>query len=176
MKSYDLCPPEVRERVQALLETYYSELREAEVTFDLIFASSDNEKPAICHRGMKVGACIRPTTLTERVAGRKDVEILINREYYNSLTDPEKDALIDHELYHLVVMREKDTSVAVDDHYRPKLRMRIHDYEFGWFDEVARRHGGASGEVRQAKKLVIAARQTIFPFLEEMLREEQIVL
>jgi hypothetical protein len=47
---------------------------------------------------------------------------------------------------------------------RPKLLMRKHDHQFGWFDEVAQRHGEASPEVRQARVLMESSGQLYFDF------------
>lgn len=50
----------------------------------------------------------------------------------------------------------------LDDAGRPKLRLRHHDRSFGWFDEVAKRHGDESHEVRQAKQFADEAGQLYF--------------
>jgi hypothetical protein len=53
---------------------------------------------------------------------------------------------------------------AFDALDRPKLAMRKHDHQFGWFDEVAQRHGEASPEVRQARVLMEKSGQLYFDF------------
>jgi hypothetical protein len=59
------------------------------------------------------------------------------------MSDAERLALLDHELTHVEVVYE----------VRPrKLRTRHHDRTYGWFDEVAQKHGEASQEVQQARR------------------------
>lgn len=40
---------------------------------------------------------------------------------------------------------------ALDDQYRPKCRMRLHDWQLGGFEEIAERHGSAALEVQGMK-------------------------
>ena len=42
--------------------------------------------------------------------------------------------------------------------------MRLHDQDFGWFAEIAKRHGAASGEIMQATHLFLSGKQTYFEF------------
>lgn len=49
-----------------------------------------------------------------------------------------------------------------DDLGRPVLKIRLHDQQHGWFDEIARRHGDASIEVQQAKAFADSSGQTYF--------------
>ena len=43
---------------------------------------------------------------------------------------------------------------------RPKIKLRKHDFQVGWFHEIARRHGEHSVEVRQCRELVSEQGQT----------------
>ena len=63
------------------------------------------------------------------------------------------DAVLDHELSHLELVTDGYGNVKHDDLERPRLRIALHDWQFGWFDAVARRHGSDATEVQQAKKL-----------------------
>jgi hypothetical protein len=54
--------------------------------------------------------------------------------------------------------------VVRDDLDRPKLRVRKHDHQFGWFDSIARRHGPASFEVQQYRKFNESHRQLWLEF------------
>jgi hypothetical protein len=47
---------------------------------------------------------------------------------------------------------------------RPKLTLRRHDFQAGWFHEIAQRHGEASPEVRSAKQLMAGTGQLYFDF------------
>jgi hypothetical protein len=67
--------------------------------------------------------------------------------------------LIDHELTHLA---KKGT--IFDPLDRPKLSMRLHDHQFGWFDQIAKRHGRASIEVKQVRAFFESSGQMYFDF------------
>ena len=84
------------------------------------------------------------------------------------MDDAKKDALLDHELYHLEVQRNKHGKPKLDCNRRPKLTMRLHDRQYGWFDEIAQRHGSASIECQQAMGLYLAGKQTYFQFALKM--------
>jgi hypothetical protein len=60
--------------------------------------------------------------------------------------------------------RRGDLEPKFDAVDRPKLAMRQHDHQLGWFDEVARRHGEASPEIRQARQLLEQTKQLYFDF------------
>jgi hypothetical protein len=53
--------------------------------------------------------------------------------------------------------------VARDDIGRPLIKLRKHDYEFGWFNIIAARHGIASAEVQQATRIADEMGQYYFP-------------
>lgn len=56
----------------------------------------------------------------------------------------------------------KDRAEGKPDLGRPVLKIRLHDQQHGWFDEIARRHGDASIEVQQAKAFADSSGQTYF--------------
>lgn len=165
-KSYSKAPDETTDRVAHIIKLFYPELREAGVKVDLLSVVNDSEdKPALTHGGYAAAAVIRVVGIKERAKGAADVEITIDEVGYLRMNDAQKDALLDHELYHVVVKREKKTNrVALDCRGRPKIGMRKHDYQFGWFREIAERHGPASGEVQQATRLFLNEKQVLFEF------------
>jgi hypothetical protein len=59
----------------------------------------------------------------------------------------------------------------MDDLGRPKLRMRKHDINFGWFNQVAKRHGSASQERIQARMILDEAGQFYWPDLVQKQEE-----
>jgi hypothetical protein len=86
--------------------------------------------------------------------GRGDAEITFDALVVGAMTDDEKRALIDHELYHLETKRNKDGQIKLDDLGRAEYKLRPHDREFGWFDSIARRWGKHSLESKQAVEMV----------------------
>lgn len=156
------------ERVKALVHAHHSDLELAEVTFDLMYVSrsddDDGTKPVLTLHGVACLAIARIVPLKERAKGCADAEILIDMARFKDSTPAQRDALLDHELNHFMIQRDADNGIKTDDHHRPKLKMRPHDYDLGWFECIARRHGNASIEVQQARLMFDADGQTLFPF------------
>jgi len=97
-------------------------------------------------RGGAAYACVRITSPLERVQGLGDALILIDGDNWTNWTAERKAALIDHELEHIAAQRDKDGTLKLDDRGRPKLGLRPHDWEFGGFNSIARRHRDHSFE------------------------------
>ena len=167
MKTYVKAPEPVHGRVNALIEKWHPDLKTSNARIDLLYVYADEgQTPLSCH-GYPAAAVVRVIGDKDRVAGRGDAEIVIDKQYYEELTDPEKDALLDHELYHLIVKKDRHGVIELDDHRRPLMKMRKHDQQFGWFDAIAQRHGEASAEVQQARQFGQAKSQLYFGFLLE---------
>lgn len=156
---YTKAPADVAERAKPLLEKNHFELFNHQLRIDFIFANSTvNDKgeptgPAVSHNGYPALAVARNLTTKDRVMGRGDCEIVIDADRWPLLSEEEKNALLDHELEHFQIAEDKYGMPKLDDIHRPKLKMKKHDHQFGWFDSIARRHGLASPEVRQFQQL-----------------------
>jgi Putative phage metallopeptidase len=143
--SYRECPDEVADRAKRLRQQYHLELIEADVTICLLFASNP-DGTAIMHNGWPAQALCRKNNLRDRVAGLADATIVIDEDLWADLSEPRRLALLDHELHHLTVARNKVGGIKYDDANRPKLSIRPHDYQMGGFHELVRRHAAASAE------------------------------
>lgn len=165
MKTYDQAPPETHERIAALIERFHPDLKKVGIRIDLLMASSDVEDAhAVTCGGYPAYAVVKILGPKERAMGRGDAEIVIDRDEYEAMTQAKRDALLDHELYHLNVKLGRDGKAKLDDHSRPCLKMRKHDRQFGWFDEIARRHQENSIEVQQATQIREEAGQLYLSF------------
>lgn len=163
-KSYDICPKAVADRGAAILKKFHPDLAKVKVAIEYLFISHDGEGPALKLHGYACAAVVRIIPLKDRVAGRGDAEIVIDRDGWDNLPDASKDALLDHELTHLVLQKDRNRKPKADDAGRPALKMRLHDQQLGWFDDVARRHGEASMEIRCARDLIAKRGQLYFQF------------
>jgi hypothetical protein len=135
------------------------------VTVDALFAfDEEHSGPVLKHQGYGAAAVVRITPLRDRALGTADAVITIDRSTWIDLTAPQRDALVDHELQHLVWVVDDEGKPKSDGLGRPKLATRRHDHQLGWFDEIAQRHGEASFEVRQARVLLETGRQLYFAF------------
>lgn len=166
MKTYEIASAEVTSKIKALIEAYHPKLEEAGVTIHALFARSSGGN-AVTHGGYPALAVVRIVSLKDRVKGMRDAEIVIDEENFEELSDAQQDGLLDHELHHLETVPDEDGGFERDKAGRPKLTMRKHDVQIGWFTEIAKRHGVNSPEQIQARKLFDKYGQSFFPFLEE---------
>lgn len=169
---YTKAPDDVVTRAKSLVEKNHFDLHNNGVRIDFIFANStlndDGEPagPALKHGGYPALGIARILGPKERLMGRGDCEIVIDADTWPNLSEQKQHALIDHELEHLQPKFDKKGGVVTDDLNRPKMKMKKHDHQFGWFDIVARRYGQDSIEVNQFKALCESeAGQLYFPFV-----------
>src|SRR4051812_38140357 len=122
------------EIIETLIATkpYHVDLSKVEVTIDVLRYSGEADEP-LKLRGNTVWAYVKANTKKERALGLRDATIVIDGCQWDKLTTARQHALIDHELYHLTVAKDKDDAPKLDDLSRPVLRMRAHDVELGWF-------------------------------------------
>jgi hypothetical protein len=155
MARYEKAPNDVREIVEKMTERYHPTLRDAGASICCLMAfptedkNGDSTGPALTHQGYPAQAVVKIIGLKERTDGRADAEICIDGENWPLLSEAEKNALIDHELEHLEPKYDKHGLLVRDDLDRPKLKIRKHDHQFGWFDSIVRRHGRAALEFMQ---------------------------
>lgn len=147
--------------------------------------------------GRTCAAYVKKTSYQNRVLGHPDAVIVIDFSDWDSdsNTDEQKRALIDHELYHLMPKIEgwdyvrdangerirvggefvrKSARYEYDDAHRPKLDMRKHDIEVGWFARMLEKHGPRSAEARQASVIVESYGQLCFGFAAATEKEIQL--
>lgn len=163
-------PPGVGEVVNRMIERYHGGLRDAGISIDILEArpraddNGDSEAYALKLHGYPCQATIKVVSYKDRVLGGADALLTIDGDAWETLSDDERDALVDHELEHLELKTDRDGNVLRDDIDRPKLRIRLHDHQYGWFDSVARRHGKASLEHKQMAVFIDSRRQMWLPF------------
>ena len=148
--------PQVHQMIAAVMEEYHSELVEHEVKIGADWYVPPEGKPEapLKLHGYPAVAVVKITPVRQRQRGIPDAIITIDRAHWNGLSGDEQYALIDHEVQSISLARDKDDHVVADDAGRPRLRMRLHDCQCGWFLACADRHGDNSAEIQQARKLI----------------------
>lgn len=175
MPIYKKVPKTIDTQIAGLMKKYHGPLVEAKVTIDALFAEANAagagtiapDAHPVRHHGRPVMASIKVNSYKLRFQGHADAEITIDEDAWDKLSDAEQDALLDHELQHLELKTDKDGGVMRDDLDRPRILMRKHDHEFGWFDACARRHGTASLEVKELEAFLVKRKQLWIPFEKE---------
>ena len=160
--TYSKAAADVLSIVKSTTSKFHGEVEKAGVTIDVLMAYNPDGH-AVTHGGYPAQAKVKIVSLKDRAKGCKDAEIIIDDRNWDKLSDAERKALIDHELEHLEVQYEEG-EVKIDDLGRPKLKIKKHDWQMGWFDVIARRHGESSPEVRQASELMAKNGQLYFGF------------
>jgi hypothetical protein len=168
---HDHAPSEVDEMIGALIRKNYPDLVEANAKIGCVVKErrKDGEKvdgPCLKHHGYDCLVTIKVNSAKDRLEGKPDATITIDGNMWDGLRSDQQEALLDHELYHLIVKRDDDKKVKTDDQGRPLFKMRLHDHEFGWFDEIAKRYGGASQEVIQAQAFAEKSGQLYFGWIQ----------
>lgn len=142
-------------------------IREVGVKIDYVWAYGARDEDgklvgeAIKHHGVKALGLCRIVSLKDRAKGLGDCEIVLDKDWWDTVDDEERRAVIDHELTHLQLKK------GTDDLGRPKLKLRKHDHQFGFFTSVAQRHGQYSQERIQAASMLEEAGQFYWPSLIE---------
>ncbi len=156
MSWYSIANEEVNLTIQKVMKENHGELHAAGVTITALIARSE-DGPALKVGGREALGCIRVTKLTERTLGLGDALMILDGESMIAWSSKRLQAVIDHELRHLMLAKNKRTGeIKLDDEGRPKLRIRPHDFEFGWFARTAELYGEESYEVSQAREIVAA--------------------
>jgi hypothetical protein len=178
MSTYQKAPPEVRDMAEAILQEFisYKPIVEAKVKIDFLFAyaevAEDGEQAgeakgyALTKHGIRALGITRKLGIKDRVMGRGDAEVCLDGDWWKEATPARRRALLDHELHHLEVKTDEDGVVIRDDLKRPKLKLRKHDVEVGWFALVAGRHGSNSLEIEQAKLVMDSYGQLFWPCID----------
>jgi hypothetical protein len=158
MKSYSLAPDADTVIINIQTE-YHLDLDGVTVTALFVFDLEATE-PILKHQGYPAAAVVRITPVRDRALGIADATIVIDRSTWLTLSQRQRDALVDHELTHLNRVLDEDTQLPLCDAVdRPKLAMRRHDLQIGIFTEILERHGEASYEAKMAKAMLDVARQ-----------------
>lgn len=160
--------------LNSAITSYHAELEEVKVRVGILMVAAvvDPEEggeheppPALTDKGSAIAARIRLTNPKERVYVPFDAMIEIDEGRWKELEEPSRRALLDHELTHLAVCRDKDNFPLTTSDVRPKLAMRPDDWKLTGFGEVVKRHGAASLESMALQKLYEVHGQGLFPFM-----------
>lgn len=142
----------------------HESLTENRVRIDYVFAYGERDEvtgdvigDALKHHGVKALGIAKKLSLKERGLGRGDAEICLDADWWVTAEHEERRALLDHELHHFAATSKRD------EMGRPVLKMRKHDYDFGWFAVIAHRHGQHSQERKQAASMMEVSGQFFWP-------------
>jgi hypothetical protein len=155
MPTYRTATKEVTSLISEVMNQYHPDLEKAGVTVSALFADE------LRHHGYSARATIKINSVKDRIEGKADCTLTICEPDWEEMSAEERSALIDHEETHLILVRDEDKRVKYDQAERPKLKMREHDFQGGYFFEVAERHKESSPEAVSYKPLQARMRQLL---------------
>lgn len=166
----------VSEMAERLIERYetHGTLTDNHVRIDYLFAFAEVDETTgeiigdalKCH-GVKALGIARKLGLKDRAKGMGDAEICLDGDWWANADEKEREALLDHELHHICATDKRDNLG------RPVIKLRKHDFQFGWFSLIAQRHGQHSQERQQAKAMMDVAGQFYWPGISAALAPAQ---
>jgi len=155
---YDQAEKETYALAAEIMEAHHQDLRLPDGTFPrlciLMAAKEEGDEPAVKSHGYPCAAVVSVIPYKQRVDKRADAEIVIDEEAWKGFSDPEKRALLDHEITHLEIQKDDVGCVKTDDFGRPKLKLRLHDWQLGGFASIAKRYGADAIERQEFRKAV----------------------
>jgi hypothetical protein len=150
--TYTECPPDIKRRAMDIARQHHQHLLEGDVTIFFKWAENPDDV-ALMNGGYPAAATIKINSYEKRVEGMADATMTIDKEAWEELSEESQIALLDHELQHIDVRRNKAGAIKYDDANRPCLRLRKHDFQIGGFHSVAKRHGVDALEVQHVEKV-----------------------
>ena len=168
-KYFTLATKETHRLCEELIRKHHPDLDTTAAKVDIVmaFRDPDGEAPAMEKDGHRIYGKASLINLKDRVKGMGDCEIMLDGDVWEELNEKVRAAILDHELEHFEVKRDKKGNFIWDDISRPALKSKNHDIQIGWFDKVARRHGSDSMEIKQLQQLFNDEDgQTYLPFLK----------
>lgn len=165
MKTYSDPSDDLTLTLKRMQSEFHPDLRGVNVGALFVF-DEDKDEQVLKHQGYPAAAVVKITALRDRALGIADAIITVDRVYWQTLTAPQKNALIDHELEHLDRVVDPETDKPKRDALgRPKLRMRRHSHQIGFFTDILKRHGENAVEAKMVHALMRDASQLAFDFL-----------
>jgi len=156
-KFYEKGRGEVVDLVDDIMKSHHSALYAHDVTVAVLFLGEYDKDgvliPTLKHGGYQAAATIKATSTKDRCLGIADALLTIDLAIWKELSHIKKRALIDHEITHLELIPEAKGSKAmkIDDQGRPKLSMKLHDWQLGGFTSIARRYRDDALEVEAVR-------------------------
>lgn len=152
---------EVEDIAKELIKLHHPNLEKVNIGF--LF----RDKAPVAFNRVTYGMTLRVDDRNHVYSG-KDVIIEISKDTWGLLDDYLKKTLVDHELCHIrPIMNEQGTGIELDQHGRPKVALKPHDFEdfhavMDWYPEgrkgLQKITQGILTELETAKKAARAKR------------------
>lgn len=139
--------PELYAQLARLIDKYHEELAQARI----VLAWHYGWKPDKDGR-LTLGKCRKLTELDQRLADF-DFVVILNADVWPELNEPQREAILDHELCHAAPALDEEGEQKEDSTGRKCWRVRRHDVEE--FSEIVTRHGLYTSELEKLGKAIL---------------------
>lgn len=168
---YERAGGDVLSLAEDIMRTHHPELQTGPGEYPrlciLMASGAEPGRSAVVAHGYPCQATIAVIPYKQRVDKRADAEIIIDERNWLDLSEARQRALLDHEITHIEIQKDEHGHLKTDDMGRPKLKMRLHDFDFGGFREISRRYGADAPET-------IAARDFADRFGDDVLSQDKL--
>ncbi|MCK9279318.1 MAG: hypothetical protein M0P71_01750 [Melioribacteraceae bacterium] len=156
-KNYIVGNAEDVELMNGLMSSNYPELIENGVNVGLFYVvkvDKDGEvqnEACLKKDGRTCSGKISLISDLNRMTDSFDAKIVLDLNIWQRLSLEEKNALLDHELYHLYIVKNPKTGEVVtisDESSKVKLKLKKHDVVMWGFHDIIVRHGFGSQELQ----------------------------
>jgi hypothetical protein len=148
-KIYEPAPAEVTELITLALTQWHVELHETGVkigaTMVAKFDADEALVPCLKHHGNWAAATIHIVRPSQRHRVDFDAEIFFDKARWEAYTQEQRQAVVDHELNHVVLVKDRQDVTVMTDH-GPKIKLKPDDFAPTGFYEIINRHGAAAVE------------------------------
>lgn len=179
-KVFENAEQQVRPYVDRLLEQYHSEIAQAQVQIGLIFVSDfdkdENPIPAIKLHGAFAAGCISLINGVNAVFNPNQCQIQIDKLYWDNASEEVRLALVDHELEHLELVKDKNGITVTDDRNRAKIKLKPDDFVLTGFMSVVRRHGPHAVEAQSVTNVYTQMHPVLLEFQTAAARLKETVI
>jgi hypothetical protein len=144
MLIFEIAPDSVQQLVNQVAAQYHAHLGENGVVVKAVFAKKYEDDVLVhglMHSGHQAAGTIRIISKRQRIHVNHDAELCLDFCFWEEASEQKRIALIDHELNHLVLARDKEGKVKRTDLNHPVLKCIKDDYALTGFFLMAQRHG-----------------------------------
>lgn len=147
--TYEKAGKDVLGLIEQVMKRHHGKLYGLGVKIGCLMAQNADDVPVKVN-GYPCLAKVKIVGLKDRAHGMADAEIIVDAKEWDDLQPASQAAVIDHELTHLEP-KEKAGKPQTDDLGRPKLKMKLHDWQLGGFESIAKRYAADAIEVQAAQ-------------------------
>ena len=151
---YEYANTEDREILNEMLQTEdYQNLNGYNIRFALIYVTTEDDKSGVVLSTFKnLPYRVKYNNAKDRLLKKIDIEIQLDTEYWEDITDIEKQAVIYGALNQIEIVEKKNLP-AYNDDGTVKIKLRKPDMIYEGYSTIAEKYGSDSPEIKNYRHL-----------------------